>query len=106
MGGHDLGWDDFACADEDADTDEPCTDEGIVNEMRGKSHAEESDADDYETTEPSPISAPIAMGCIEDPKQLFYTKGLREELAAALNNLRPPSLRLHCRNTQPSWTSL
>ncbi|KAH9373247.1 hypothetical protein HPB48_004992 [Haemaphysalis longicornis] len=45
-GGDHLDWDDFVCADEDADTAEPCTDEGIVNEVRGKSDAEESDADD------------------------------------------------------------
>ncbi|XP_077559248.1 uncharacterized protein LOC144174411 [Haemaphysalis longicornis] len=75
MGGHDLGWDDFVCADEDADTAEPCTEEGIVNEARGKSDAEESDADDDETSEPAPISAPV------------YAKGLGEEHAAALNKL-------------------
>ncbi|KAH9371646.1 hypothetical protein HPB48_000500 [Haemaphysalis longicornis] len=87
MGDHDLGWDDLVCADEDADTAEPCTDEGIVNEVRGKSDAEESDADDDETSEPAPISAPIAMGYIEDLKQLLYAKGLGEEHAAGLNKL-------------------
>ncbi|KAH9381012.1 hypothetical protein HPB48_008226 [Haemaphysalis longicornis] len=51
-------------ADEDADTAEPCTDEGSVNEVRGKSDAEESDTDDDDTSEPAPISAPIAMGYI------------------------------------------
>ncbi|KAH9363820.1 hypothetical protein HPB48_021106 [Haemaphysalis longicornis] len=60
---------------------------GIVNEVRGKSDAEESDADDDETSEPAPISAPIAMGYIPDLKQLVYAKGLGEEHAAALNKL-------------------
>ncbi|KAH9364467.1 hypothetical protein HPB48_016361 [Haemaphysalis longicornis] len=41
-------------ADEDADTAEPCTDEGIVNEVRGKSDAEQSDADDSETSKSLP----------------------------------------------------
>ncbi|KAH9362838.1 hypothetical protein HPB48_015199 [Haemaphysalis longicornis] len=66
MEGHDLGWADFVCADEDADTALLCTDEGIVNEVRGKSVTEESDADDGETSEPARISAPIAMGYVED----------------------------------------
>ncbi|KAH7967598.1 hypothetical protein HPB52_000552 [Rhipicephalus sanguineus] len=41
MGGRDICWDDFVMADDDADTAEPCTDEGIVNEVRGKSDSEE-----------------------------------------------------------------
>ncbi|KAH6948713.1 hypothetical protein HPB50_025927 [Hyalomma asiaticum] len=49
MGGRDICWDDFVTADDDADTVEPCTDEGIVNEVRGKSDLEESDDDDDET---------------------------------------------------------
>lgn len=87
MGGHDLGWDDFVCAHEDADSAELCTDEGIVNEVRGKSDAEESDADNDETSEPAPISAPVAMGYIEDLKQVVYAKGFGKEHAAALNKL-------------------
>lgn len=70
MGSQYIGSDDFVCADEDADTAEPCTDEGIVNEVRGKSDGEESDGGDDETSEPAPISAPVAMGYIEDLKQL------------------------------------
>ncbi|KAH9377574.1 hypothetical protein HPB48_013670 [Haemaphysalis longicornis] len=35
MGSHDLGWDDLVCADKDADTAQPCTDEDIVNEVCG-----------------------------------------------------------------------
>ncbi|KAH9372939.1 hypothetical protein HPB48_019264 [Haemaphysalis longicornis] len=66
IGGHDLGWYDFVCADENADTAEPCKDQGIVNEVLGKSDAEESDADDDETSDPAPISAPVAMGYMED----------------------------------------
>ncbi|KAH9378636.1 hypothetical protein HPB48_014044 [Haemaphysalis longicornis] len=46
------GWDESVCADEDADTAEPCTYEDIVNEVRGERDAEESDADDDETSEP------------------------------------------------------
>ncbi|KAH9361579.1 hypothetical protein HPB48_001456 [Haemaphysalis longicornis] len=42
---------------------------------------------DDETSEPAPISAPVAMGYIEDLKQLVYAKGLGEEHAAALNKL-------------------
>ncbi|KAH9367982.1 hypothetical protein HPB48_022391 [Haemaphysalis longicornis] len=69
-GGHDFGWDDFVCADEDADTWEPCMDEGIVKEVLGKSDVEESDADDDETSEPASTSAPIAITYIEDLKQV------------------------------------
>ncbi|KAH9361025.1 hypothetical protein HPB48_002887 [Haemaphysalis longicornis] len=59
-----------------------------ASDVRGKSDAEESDADDDETSEPAPIiSGPIAMGYIEDLKQLVYAKGLGEEHAAALNKL-------------------
>ncbi|KAH9373602.1 hypothetical protein HPB48_014801 [Haemaphysalis longicornis] len=106
MRGHDLGWDDFVCANEDTDTSEPCTDEGIVNEVRGKSDAKESDADDDEASEPAPISSPNAMGYIEDLEQLVYTNGLGEEHAAALNKLETAVIHLHCINIQPSWTSL
>ncbi|KAH7963450.1 hypothetical protein HPB52_021217 [Rhipicephalus sanguineus] len=56
MGGRDICWDDFVMADDDADTAEPCTDEGIVNEVHGKSDSEESDDDDDETLEPAPTS--------------------------------------------------
>ncbi|KAH9360479.1 hypothetical protein HPB48_009658 [Haemaphysalis longicornis] len=87
MGGHDLRSDDLVCADEDADTAEPCTNEGIVNEVRGKSDALESDEDDDETSERAAINAPSAMGYIEDLKQLVYAKGLSKEHAAALNKV-------------------
>ncbi|KAH7984506.1 hypothetical protein HPB52_022144 [Rhipicephalus sanguineus] len=87
MGGRDICWDDFVMADDDADTAEPCTDEGIVNEVRGKSDSEESDDDDDETLEPAPTSVPVAIGYIDSLRQLVYAKGLGEEHAAALNKL-------------------
>ncbi|KAH7968265.1 hypothetical protein HPB52_007274 [Rhipicephalus sanguineus] len=65
MGGRDICWDDYVMADDDADTAEPCTDEGIVNEVRGKSDSEESDDDDNETLEPAPTSVPVAIGYID-----------------------------------------
>ncbi|KAH6920027.1 hypothetical protein HPB50_028984 [Hyalomma asiaticum] len=49
MRGRDICWDDFVTTDDDADTAEPWTDEGIVNEVRGKSDSQESDDDDGET---------------------------------------------------------
>ncbi|KAH6944246.1 hypothetical protein HPB50_002376 [Hyalomma asiaticum] len=85
MGGRDICWDDFVTADDDADTAEPCTDEGIVNEVRGKSDLEESDDDDDDTLEPAPTSVPVAIGYIDSLRQLVYAKGLGEEHAAALN---------------------
>ncbi|KAH6936129.1 hypothetical protein HPB50_013554 [Hyalomma asiaticum] len=87
MGGWDVRWDDFVTADDDADTAEPCTDEGIVNEVRGKSDSEESDDDDDETLEPAPTSVPVAIGYIDSLRQLVYAKGLGEEHAVALNKL-------------------
>lgn len=87
VGGRDICWDDFVTADDDADTAEPCTDEGIVNEVRGKSDSEESDDDDDETLEPAPTSVPVAIGYIDSLRQLVYAKGLGEEHAAALNKL-------------------
>ncbi|KAH6938141.1 hypothetical protein HPB50_007229 [Hyalomma asiaticum] len=62
MGGRDICWDDFVTADDDADTAEPCTDEGIVNEVRGKSDSAESDDDNDETLEQAPTSVPVAIG--------------------------------------------
>ncbi|KAH9360057.1 hypothetical protein HPB48_020283 [Haemaphysalis longicornis] len=85
--GRDLCLDDLICADEDADTAEPCTVEGIVNEVRGKGDAKESEADNVETSEPAPISAPVAMGYMEDLKQLVYAKGLGGGHVAALKEL-------------------
>ncbi|XP_037500181.1 uncharacterized protein LOC119374194 [Rhipicephalus sanguineus] len=87
MGGWDICWDDFVMADDDADIAEPCTDEGIVNEVRGKSNSEESDDDDDETLEPAPTSVPVAIGYIDSLRQLVYAKSLGEEYAAALNKL-------------------
>ncbi|KAH7951773.1 hypothetical protein HPB52_012849 [Rhipicephalus sanguineus] len=87
MGGRDICWDDFVMADDDADTAELCTDEGIVNEVRGKSDSEESDDDDNETLEPVPTSVPVAIGYIDSLRQLVYAKGLGEEHAAALYKL-------------------
>ncbi|KAH7936004.1 hypothetical protein HPB52_016375 [Rhipicephalus sanguineus] len=87
MGGRDICWDDFVMANDDANTAEPCTDEGIVNEVRGKSDSEESDDDDDETLEPAPTSVPVAIGYIDSLRQLLYAKGLGEEHAAALNKL-------------------
>ncbi|KAH6923604.1 hypothetical protein HPB50_003230 [Hyalomma asiaticum] len=87
MGGRDICWDDFVTADDDADTAEPCTDEGILNEVRGKSDSAESDDDDDETLEPVPTSVPVAIGYIDSLRQLVYAKGLGEEHAVALNKL-------------------
>ncbi|KAH6933435.1 hypothetical protein HPB50_014813 [Hyalomma asiaticum] len=88
MGGRDICWDDFGTADDGANTTEPCTDKGIVNEVRGKSDSEESDDDDDdETLEPAPTSVPVAIGYIDSLRQLVYAKGLGEEHAAALNKL-------------------
>ncbi|KAH9375475.1 hypothetical protein HPB48_011501 [Haemaphysalis longicornis] len=81
MGRHDIGSDDFACAYKDADTAEPCTDEGIVNEVRGKSDAEESDADDDESSEACAYKCACCNGL------LVYAKGLGEDHAAVLNKL-------------------
>ncbi|KAH6934180.1 hypothetical protein HPB50_021482 [Hyalomma asiaticum] len=86
MGGRDICWDDFVTADDDANTAEPCTDKGIVNEVRGKSDSEESDDDD-EMLEPAPTSVPVAIDYIDSLRQLVYAKGLDEEHAAALNKL-------------------
>ncbi|KAH6945491.1 hypothetical protein HPB50_008758 [Hyalomma asiaticum] len=86
-GGRDICWDDFVTADDDADTAEPCKDEGIVNEVRGKSDSEESDDDDDEALEPAPTSVPVAIGYIDSLRQLVYAKGLGEEHAVALNKL-------------------
>ncbi|KAH6939522.1 hypothetical protein HPB50_019013 [Hyalomma asiaticum] len=87
MGERDICSDDFITANDDADTAEPCTDEGIVNEVHGKSDSEESDDDDDETLEPVPKSMPVAIGYIDSLRQLVYAKGLGEEHAAALNKL-------------------
>ncbi|KAH7986481.1 hypothetical protein HPB52_024917 [Rhipicephalus sanguineus] len=46
MGEREVCWEDFITADDDADTAEPCMDEGIVNEVRDRSDSEESDDDD------------------------------------------------------------
>ncbi|KAH6936237.1 hypothetical protein HPB50_015029 [Hyalomma asiaticum] len=91
MGGRDIRWDDFVTADDDADTAEPCTDEGIVNEVRGKSDSEESDDDDDETLEPAPTSVPVAVGYIDSLRQLVYAKGLGEE--HAVERPAPPRQR-------------
>ncbi|KAK8767349.1 hypothetical protein V5799_005870 [Amblyomma americanum] len=77
------GWNDFISVDDDADTAESCMNKGIVSELRDESDAEESDED--ETTEPAPISAPVAMGYIESLRQLTNAKGLGEVHASALN---------------------
>ncbi|KAH7971790.1 hypothetical protein HPB52_002789 [Rhipicephalus sanguineus] len=88
MGERDICWEDFITADDDADTAGPCTDEGIVNEARGKSDLEESDDDDDdETLELAPTSVPVAIGYIDRLRQLVYAKGPGEEHAAALNKL-------------------
>ncbi|KAH6941761.1 hypothetical protein HPB50_023567 [Hyalomma asiaticum] len=87
MGGRDMCWDDFVTADDDADTAEPCTDEGIVNEVHGKSDSEESDDDNDETLEPAPTSVPVAIGYIDSLRQLVCAKGLGEEHAVAFNKL-------------------
>ncbi|KAH9360110.1 hypothetical protein HPB48_003832 [Haemaphysalis longicornis] len=55
-------------------TAEPCRDEGTVDEVRGKSDAEESDADADETSEPAPISAPVSIGYIMTLNNLFTTR--------------------------------
>ncbi|XP_049267374.1 tigger transposable element-derived protein 6-like [Rhipicephalus sanguineus] len=60
MGEQNICWKDFITADDDADTAEPCMDEGIVNEVRGRSGSEESDDDDDETLELAPTSVPVA----------------------------------------------
>ncbi|KAH9379869.1 hypothetical protein HPB48_006115 [Haemaphysalis longicornis] len=86
MGGGDLRWDGFVCADDDADTVKPCSGEGSGNEVRGKSDSEELDAYDDQMSEPAPISAPVAILYIDDPfKQLVCGEGLGEEHMAALN---------------------
>ncbi|KAH7969025.1 hypothetical protein HPB52_013697 [Rhipicephalus sanguineus] len=87
MGERDICWESFITADDDADTAQPCTDEGIVNEVRSKSDSEELDNDDDETLEPVPTSVPVAIGYIESLRQLVYAKGLGEEHTAALNKL-------------------
>ncbi|KAH7951172.1 hypothetical protein HPB52_006040 [Rhipicephalus sanguineus] len=94
MGGRDICWDDFVLADDDADTAEPCTDEGIVNEVRGKNDSEESDNDDDETLEPAPTSVFLAIGYIDSLRQLVYAKGLGEEHAATLNKLETHPYRI------------
>ncbi|KAH7939465.1 hypothetical protein HPB52_012771 [Rhipicephalus sanguineus] len=90
MGERDTCWEDFITADDDADTAELCTDEGIVNEVRGKSDLNESDDDADETSEPAPTSVPVAIGYIDSLRQLVHAKGLGEEHAAALNKLETP----------------
>ncbi|KAH9366376.1 hypothetical protein HPB48_018137 [Haemaphysalis longicornis] len=52
--------------------------------LRNHARTRESDANDDETSEPAPISAPVSMGYIEDFKQLVYAKGLGEDHAASL----------------------
>ncbi|KAH6931008.1 hypothetical protein HPB50_021319 [Hyalomma asiaticum] len=76
IGGRDICWDDFVTADDDADTAEPCTDEGIVNEVRCKSDSEESDDDDDETLEPAPTSMPVAIGYIDSLRQLVSARSM------------------------------
>ncbi|KAH7969150.1 hypothetical protein HPB52_015143 [Rhipicephalus sanguineus] len=79
MGERDICWEDFITADDDANTAEPCMDEGIVNEARNKSDSEESDDD--ETLEPAPTSVPVAIGFIDSLRQL--------PMASAKNTLPP-----------------
>nr|XP_037280134.1 LOW QUALITY PROTEIN: tigger transposable element-derived protein 6-like [Rhipicephalus microplus] len=81
----DISWDDFITADDDADTAEPSTDEGIVNEVRGKSDTEESYDD--KTLEPATTSVLVAIDYIDSLRQLVYAKNLSEEHAAALTKL-------------------
>ncbi|KAH7969443.1 hypothetical protein HPB52_022367 [Rhipicephalus sanguineus] len=70
-GEREICWDYFITADDDADTVELCTDEGIVNEVCGKSDLEESDDDyDDETLEPAPTRVPVAIGYINSLRQL------------------------------------
>ncbi|KAH7976400.1 hypothetical protein HPB52_013137 [Rhipicephalus sanguineus] len=85
MGERDTCWEDFITADDDADTAEPCTDEGIVNEVHGKSDSEELDDDDDETLEPAPTSVPVAIG---------YIDSLRQLVTIPLNNSSDPPVEI------------
>ncbi|KAH7955976.1 hypothetical protein HPB52_005309 [Rhipicephalus sanguineus] len=55
MGERGICWEDFIAADDDAHTEELCTDEAIVKEVRGKSDSEKSD-DDSEILEPARLT--------------------------------------------------
>ncbi|KAH7964741.1 hypothetical protein HPB49_001088 [Dermacentor silvarum] len=91
MRGHDIGWDYFISADKDADIVEPCTDKGAICEVWAESNAEESD--DVETSEPAPITTPVAMGYIYGLGQLVYAKRLSEDHTSALNKLESAFIR-------------
>lgn len=84
MAGYDKGWNDFI-SDDYAYIVELCMYEGIISEVWVDSDAKESDDD--ETSEPAPVSAPIAMCYTEGLRQPVYAKGLGRELASVLNKL-------------------
>lgn len=86
MGHHGIGWDDYICADEDADTAELCTDGGSLTQRGAREMWVESDDD--ETSDPPRISAPAAINYIEHLRQPVYTKRLSKEHAVALNKLQ------------------
>ncbi|KAH8025420.1 hypothetical protein HPB51_007732 [Rhipicephalus microplus] len=76
--GWDICCDDLITADDDADTVEPCTDGGIVNEVRGESDLEQSDCENDEALEPAPHAA-YATGLGEGAAcRLVTLKGFRK----------------------------
>ncbi|KAH6947787.1 hypothetical protein HPB50_021427 [Hyalomma asiaticum] len=83
----DIGHDAKPEASEEGHSSESCMDEGIVNEVRGKSDLEESDDNSDETLEPTSTSAPVVVGYIDSLRQLVYAKGLGEQHADTLNKL-------------------
>lgn len=72
-------------ADDDANTVKQFTDEGIVNEVCGKSDLQESDDYDDETLEP--VSTNMLAVHQQPFRQLVYTPGFGEKHAATLNKL-------------------
>ncbi|KAH6944609.1 hypothetical protein HPB50_004250 [Hyalomma asiaticum] len=62
--GRTIFWD-LISSDDDADTVERSTDQGIVGEVHGKSDLQESDDDDDETVELAPTSTLVAIGYID-----------------------------------------
>ncbi|KAH6935295.1 hypothetical protein HPB50_005030 [Hyalomma asiaticum] len=84
MGQQDVCSDSFISADNGADTAEPCTDEGIVNEVPGKTDLEESDDDNGQRNLGASACKHVhTTGYIE----LVYAKGLGEEHAATHREL-------------------